>query len=89
MTRVSDALARAAQNPAPDVPVAETGPEFPVETPADMWTTEGAGVGSPGPDDDPGEVPAPASTPVTTLTGSLTQEKLITGITAERGPVPR
>jgi capsular exopolysaccharide synthesis family protein len=87
MTRVSDALARAAQNPAADVPVAETGPDFPVEAPAEIWTTEHPGGGSTRLDDHPGEPPAPASTTLTTLSGSLTQEKLVTGLTVERASV--
>jgi capsular exopolysaccharide synthesis family protein len=86
MTRVSDALARAARNPAPDAPVVEAGPDFPTEAQVDV-RPERAGDAAFRPDDDAGERPAPASTPAPTLTGSLTQEKLVTGITAERTPV--
>jgi capsular exopolysaccharide synthesis family protein len=86
MTRVSDALARAARNPAPDAPVVEAGPDFPTEAQVDV-RPERAGDAAFRPEDDAGERPAPASTPVPALSGSLTQEKLITGITAERGPV--
>jgi len=86
MTRVSDALARAAQNRTMDVPVAEGNQEFPPETP-ELWTTEQSFTG-PTPEGDPADdFVAPADNAVLSLTGSLVQEKLITGSEVERAPV--
>ena len=86
MTRVSDALARAAQNPTPDIPAAEAGHDFPVEAP-EVWAPEGAGgenrrSGAPPAD----SLSAPTQT-VVALSGSLSQEKLVTGAIVERAPV--
>ena len=86
MTRVSDALARAAQNRTMDVPVAEGNQEFPPETP-ELWTTEQSFTG-PTPEGAPADdFVAPADNAVLSLTGSLVQEKLITGSEVERAPV--
>jgi capsular exopolysaccharide synthesis family protein len=85
MTRVSDALARAAQKSTADVPAAEIVPEFPIEAPAETWTSERP-TEQAKPADEPAPPPAAASA-ITMLSGSVTHEKLVTGVATERGPV--
>jgi protein-tyrosine kinase len=86
MTRVSDALARAAQNPRPNEPATEAGHDFPVELP-DALMTERADGESRRSGAHPVDQPSAPAQRGAGLTGSLTQEKLVTGTTAERAPV--
>jgi capsular exopolysaccharide synthesis family protein len=85
MTRVSDALARAAQKSTTEMPVAETVPEFSIEAPGETWTSERSTEHST-PANAP-EAPTETASAITMLSGSVTHEKLVTGVATERAPV--